>query len=339
MAARGGRAAVVRVGGRRVRVTNPDKVLWPEDGLTKWDLVEYYVRLSPFLLPHLAGRPLVLTRYPDGIHGESFYSKNVPEGAPEWLRTCTYAHASGPTRYIVAEEPAALAYVANLGAIELHPWLSRCEAPGEPDFAVIDLDPAEGATWEDVRQVALQVRAILDALGIQGFPKLSGATGLHVYCPCAPGHTYDDTAGFCRAVGLLLLRVQPERVTLERPVARRTGKVYVDYLQNRLGQTISAVYGLRPRPGAPVSVPVTWDELATGDVPRVTLRTLFGRLGRVGDLFAPVLQLRQDLRAARRHLEAVAARPRHGLPAGMFESGSESNWKHLSEDGPPPGAR
>lgn len=317
--AAGSRSTIVRVAGRAVRVTNPGKVLWPGDGLTKWDLVEYYVRVSPFLLPHLRGRPLVLTRYPDGIHGAWFYSKNAPPGAPEWLRTWTYRHVSGPNRYIVAEEPAALAYAASLGAIELHPWLSSCQRPAEPDFAVIDLDPAEGATREDVRRVALAVRDILRAVGVEGFPKRSGATGLHVYCPCGPGHSYGDTAGFVRAIGRLLLRLYPDRVTLERAVARRTGKVYVDYLQNRLGQTIAAVYGLRPLPGAPVSVPVTWDEIQSGDVPEVTLRTVWERLRRVGDLFAPVLRLRQDLRPAAAALQGEAgagsgAPRRHPFP-------------------------
>lgn len=328
---------MVRVAGREVRVTNPDKRLWPVDGLTKWDLVDYYVRVSPFLLPHLRGRPLVLTRYPDGIDGEWFYSKNAPEGAPEWLRTWTYHHESGPNHYIVAEEAAALAYVANLAAIELHPWLSSCDTPEEPDFAVVDLDPAEGATWEDVRQVALLVREILRAVGVEGFPKLSGATGLHVYCPCAPGHSFRDTAEFVRAIGRLLLRIDPERVTLERVVARRAGKVYVDYLQNRLGQTITAVYGLRPRPGAPVSIPVTWDELRTGDVPEVNLRTVWERLRRVGDLFAPVLDRRQDLRPATAALQAEAGTQRPA-PAHEPGSGEASNWQHLSEDVPPLGA-
>ncbi|MFO7172771.1 MAG: non-homologous end-joining DNA ligase [Bacillota bacterium] len=301
-----GEPVVVRVGSRELPVTNLEKVYWPEDGITKGELIGYYTRIAPVLLPYLKDRPLVLTRYPEGIHGPWFYAKNAPEGRPGWLRTYTYVHpAAGPTEYLLADEPAALTYIANLGAIEIHPWTGRIQAPERPDFAIVDLDPAEGATWEDTREVALLVRQVLDAVGTQGFPKWSGATGIHIYCPCAPDHTYQDTAAFCLAIGRLLARVHPRRVTLERQVRKRRGKVYVDYLQNRLGQTITAVYGVRPRPGAPVSVPVTWEEIARGTVPFVTLRTIWDRLAQVGDLFAPVLELRQDLRRATRQLEGV----------------------------------
>jgi bifunctional non-homologous end joining protein LigD len=291
-------STVVQVGGRELPLTNLEKPLWPEDGLTKAHLIHYYTQMAPYLLPYLKDRPLVLTRYPDGIHGEWFYHKDAPPGTPDWVPTWKMETSDGRTiRFLLASEPAALAFVANLGAIELHPWLSRCTAPDRPDWAVIDLDPAEGATFDDVLMVARAVRQILGALGISGWPKLSGATGIHIYCPCLPDHTYRETAAFCEAVGRVLLRLFPDKVTLERMVARRTGKVYIDYLQNRRGQTITAVYGLRPLPGAPVSTPVTWDELE-GDPPRCTLLTIGARLAARGDLFAPVLSLRQDLRPA-----------------------------------------
>lgn len=291
-----GSAVVAQVGARTVPLNNLDKLFWPEDGYTKGDLVAYYTRVAPVLLPYLRDRPLVLTRYPDGIHGPSFYQKNAPPHRPAWIRTYPYHHSTGLHHYLLADEPAALTYLANLGAIEIHPWTGRIQDPGAPDFAIVDIDPAPGATWDDVRTVALLVRQILQRVGVEGFPKLSGATGVHIYCPCAPGHTYGDTAAFCAAIGRLLARVYPEKVTMERLVARRAGKVYIDYLQNRLGQTITSVYGVRPRPGAPVSAPVTWAELAAGHVPRVTIRTLFDRLAQVGDLFAPVLTLAQDLK-------------------------------------------
>ncbi|MFO7273294.1 MAG: non-homologous end-joining DNA ligase [Bacillota bacterium] len=288
----------VRVGGRELALTNLDKPLWPEDGLTKGDLIAHYVSAAPYLLPYLRGRPVVLTRYPHGIHGKWFYQKDAPQGLPEWIPTWADRADDGRViHYLRIEEPAALAYVANLGAIELHPWLSSCLAPDQPDWAVIDLDPAEGATFADVLLVARLVRRILAEVGVQGFPKLSGATGIHIFCRAQPGTTYAETAAFCELVGRVLLRAYPEKVTLERVVAKRGAKVYVDYLQNRRGQTITSVYGVRPLPGAPVSVPVTWEELE-GEPPRVTLRTLPERLAAVGDLFAPLLRSPQDLRGA-----------------------------------------
>ncbi len=295
---------LARVGEREVSITNPDKLYWPEDGYTKRDLVEYYTRVGPVLLPYLKDRPLVLTRYPDGIHGNWFYNKNAPANRPEWLRTFPHMHETGLHHYVLADEPAALTWIANLGAIEIHPWTGRIQSPDHPDFAIVDLDPAEGATWDDVRRLALLVKQILDSIGVVGFPKLSGATGIHIYCPCNPDHTYPDTAAFCEAIGRLLARVYPEKVTMERMVARRTGKVYVDYLQNRLGQTITSVYGVRPRPGAPVSAPVTWAELRGNTLPNANIKTLFDRLTRVGDLFAQVLVLRQDLRRPTAELQA-----------------------------------
>lgn len=295
----------VSVAGRTLALTNPTKLLWPEDGITKAELIEYYTRMAPILLPYLRGRPLVLTRYPDGIHGKWFYHKDVPNGTPDWMPTWPFlAEDNRVLQFLVAEEPAALAFVANLGAIELHPWLSRCATPDNPDWAVIDLDPSEGCTFEEVVTLARLVRQILAAVRIEGFPKLSGATGIHIYCPCGPGYTYAETAAFCEAIGRVLLKVYPQKVTLERMVAKRTGKIYVDYLQNRRGQTITSVYGVRPLPGAPVSAPVTWAEVEAGP-PRFTIRTIWNRLAAVGDLFAPILTMAQDLRRATAELQSM----------------------------------
>lgn len=292
-----GTKTLVRIEGRELAFSNLSKPLWPNDGYTKADLIEHYVQVAPYLLPHLVGRPLVLTRYPDGIDGDWFYQKDAPTSRPPWIPTWGDPLAEKAIDYLLAEEPATLAYVANLGAIELHPWLSRAVTPDSPDWAVIDLDPSEGATFADALLLSRLCRQILDTLGIRGFPKLSGATGIHIYCPCGPGYSYRETADFCEQIGRLLLRVHPAKVTLERMVARRNGKVYVDYLQNRRGQTITAVYGVRPQPGAPVSAPVTWDEIES-DPPRFTIRTIGPRLAQVGDLFAPILGISQDLRGA-----------------------------------------
>lgn len=287
----------VQVEGRSLFLSNLTKPLWPEEGIAKADLIDYYTRMAPVILPYLRGRPLVMTRYPDGIHGKWFYHKDAPQGLPEWIPTW-----GDEVRYLIPEEPATLTYVANLGAIELHPWLSGIAAPDHPDWAVIDLDPSEGSTFGDVLLLARLVRQILAALNLQGFPKLSGATGIHIFCPCAPDHTYAETAAFCEWVGRVLLHLQPSKVTLERVVSKRTGKVYIDFLQNRKGQTITAVYGLRPLPGAPVSAPVTWQELES-DPPRFTIRTIWNRLAVVGDLYAAMPGLAQDLRVATKVLQ------------------------------------
>lgn len=232
----------VTIAGRSLALTNLDKVLWPDDGITKAELIEYYTRMSPYILPYLSGRPLVMTRYPDGIYGKWFYHKDAPKGTPDWVPTWPWvAEDDRVLNFVVAQEPATLTYVANLGTIELHPWLSRCVTPDNPDWAVIDLDPSEGTTFGDVVTLARLVRQILAAVRIVGFPKLSGATGIHIFCPCGPAYTYQETADFCEAIGRVLLKVYPEKVTLERVVAKRTGKVYVDYLQNRRGQTITTV--------------------------------------------------------------------------------------------------
>lgn len=297
--------SLVSVGERTLAVSNLEKPYWPEDGLTKADLIAYYTQMAPYMLPYLKGRPVVLTRYPDGIHGKWFYHKDAPEGTPDWIETWPAEAEDGRIlRYLRLEEPAALAFVANLGAVELHPWLSRCDSPDQPDWAVIDLDPAEGTTFADVLTVARLVRRILEGVGVVGYPKLSGSTGIHIYCPCTPGHTYAETAKFCEAIGRVLLRVYPQKVTLERMVAKRTGKIYIDYLQNRRGQTITSVYGVRPHPGAPVSTPVTWDEIE-GTPPRFTMKSIGARMQAVGDLFAPVLSTTQDLRGPTQALQGL----------------------------------
>lgn len=295
----------VSVAGRPLVLSNLQKVLWPEDGITKAELIEHYTRMAPFMLPYLKDRPLVLTRYPDGIHGKWFYHKDAPPGTPDWVPTWPVQVEEGRIiQMILPQEPATLALVANLAAIELHPWLSRHQTPDHPDWAVVDLDPSEGVAFDDVVVLARLVRQILAAVQIQGFPKLSGATGIHIYCPCGPGYTYAETAAFCEAIGRILLKVYPQKVTLERVVAKRTGKIYVDYLQNRRGQTITAVYGLRPLPGAPVSTPVTWAEIEAGP-PRFNIRTIGARLAAVGDLFAPTLTMAQDLRRATAELRTM----------------------------------
>jgi len=284
-----------------VMLTNLSKPFWPDDGYTKGDLVAYYLEIAPYLLPHLNDRRLTLTRYPDGIHGHRFYQKNVPAVAPAWLRRAPYLHGSRTVNYCVADRPAALVWLAQWGVIELHPWLSRIASPETPDFAVFDLDPTPPCGLAEAVEVARLIRTVLDGLGLRAYPKTSGATGLHLYLPLCPGYDYPTAAGLVARVADLIHRACPDLTTRERPVARRSG-VYIDHLQNAQGKTLVASYSLRPLRGAPVSTPLHWDELAGLRAEKFTLRSVPERLRRMGDLFAPVLEDRQDVDRALREL-------------------------------------
>lgn len=297
-----GKSVVVE--GRTLDLTNLEKPFWPEDGFSKAHFIAYLRAVAPWLLPHLRGRPLVVTRYPNGIHGESFYQKDTPDHAPDWIPTWRYwAEDSGRwIRFTLCEDLPTLIWLANQACLEIHPWLSTVAQPDRPDLAVIDLDPAEPAGFAEARQVSFLVRDLLDTLGLRGYPKLSGATGIHVYVPISPRYGYRQVAAFVRECGRLLLRLAPDRITLERAVHRRTGKVYVDYLQNVRGKTLVSVYCPRPLPGAPVSCPVTWEELERVTPDAFTLASVPPRLARLGDLFAPVLTDRQGLEDAFRRL-------------------------------------
>ena len=287
------------IAGRRLRLTNLDKVYWPEDGYTKRDMIEHYVRLAPVLLPHLRDRPLGMQIFPDGIHGKHFWRKRLPDHAPSWIRRWTW-HGEREVTYVIVEEVATLAWIANSGAIDLHPWHSRVDTPDRPDWAVFDLDPFEPATFDDVREVARLVKAALDHLGLRGLPKTSGQTGLQIYVPLRRGPDYAAVRGWVEEVGRVIGQVLPERISWEWSVARRSGRIRIDYTQNIIGKTLAVPYSLRPAPGAPVSTPITWEEL---DDPALrpdgwTIRTIGRRLAEVGDLFAPVLEGGQDLPAS-----------------------------------------
>jgi bifunctional non-homologous end joining protein LigD len=281
---------------RRPALTNPDKPLWPDVGLTKHDYAAYLLAVAPALLPHLRQRPLVLTRYPEGAGGPWFYQKNLPQGAPEWIETFTHRARGGrPIRYVLCHDERTLIWLAGQAAIEFHPWLATTAAPDLPDRMVIDLDPMAPATFEDARTLAAAVREILERAGLRGYPKTSGATGIHVFVPIAPRYTYRAVQAVVRGIGLALLRAWPGRVTLERAVSRRAGRVYVDYLQNAPGKTLVSAYAPRPLPGAPVSTPFPWDELAGIRPGDWSIRTVPARLRARGDPFAGVRDGGQEL--------------------------------------------
>ncbi|WP_221038078.1 non-homologous end-joining DNA ligase [Gelria sp. Kuro-4] len=280
----------VAIAGRELTLTNLDKVFWPDRGYTKADVLAYYVEMFPFLSPHLKDRPLVVTRYPNGIQGKSFYQKNLPAHAPAWIKSCPVPTEKEKRviNFVLCQDLPTLVWLVNQGALELHPWLSRYDKLDYPDFAVFDLDPDPPSGLAEAREVALVLGRLLGGLGLKVFPKTSGATGLHLYVPLARAETYEEVREFCGAVARVVARKLPALATVERRVAARRGKVYIDWLQNIRGQTICAPYSLRPLPGAPVSTPLTWDE-----VPTLTagfdIESIRPRVAREGDLFRSAL--------------------------------------------------
>ena len=302
-AARGPRVpAVLAIDGHTIRLTNLEKVLFPEDGYTKADLIRYYTEVSPYLIPVVRDRPLTLKLFPDGIAGMHFYQKDKPDFTPRWVHTWVdrAAERDGGIDYVLGNDLATLVWLANYTAIEIHPWLSRVDDPEHPDFAIIDLDPAKGATWDDVKETAARVHDVLDDMGILGFPKTTGSRGIHILVPIARKYTFDESRGFVLDVGRVAREKAPKLVTLETVKERRRG-VYVDYLQNVRGKTTAGPYSVRPIRRAPVSAPLRWDEVAAlGRPDAFTIANMADRLAATGDLLAPALRLAQKLPRAKR---------------------------------------
>jgi len=304
---RSGAEAPSTAGGeeRRVTVTNAGKVFWPDEGYTKSDLIGYYEAVAKWLLPYLQDRPLVLTRYPDGITGKSFFQKDAPEWTPSWVRT-QRIHANDVDRdidYFVVDDLESLRYVVNLGTIPLHLWSSRLASLDHPDWLVLDLDP-KGAPFTDVVKVARALHGILDELELPSYVKTSGATGLHIFLPLGAGYDFEVTRTFARLLATIGVEAEPSISTIARPLQSRGGKVYIDFGQNGRGQTVVAPFSARPLPGAPVSCPLRWEEVtAKLDPARFTIKTAPARFAKLGDPLAPVLAGRIDLAAALQKLE------------------------------------
>jgi len=303
---------------RRVTITNPRKVFWPDEGYTKSDLIEYYDSVSPWLLPYLKDRPLVLTRYPDGIKGKSFFQKDAPEWIPSWVRTARiHSHDVGrDIDYFIVDDRESLRYVVNLGTIPLHLWSSRLASLDHPDWLVLDLDP-KGAPFTDVVKVAQALHRILDELAVPSYVKTSGATGLHILLPLGAGYDYEVPRTLARLLAVMRVEAEPQISTIARPLRSRGGKVYIDFGQNGRGQTIVAPFSARPLPGAPVSCPLGWEDVTAGlDPARFTIKTAPARFEKVGDPLAPVLRGRIDVAAALRKLERRAAPAAERDPSG-----------------------
>jgi bifunctional non-homologous end joining protein LigD len=293
---------------RVIPFTNLDKVLYPDAGFTKGDVIEYYRSVAEWMLPYLRDRPLVLTRYPDGIEGKSFYQKNAPEWAPDWVRTVT-VWSEGSERdldYFVVDDLDSLLYIANSAALLLHVWSSRVATLGNPDWCILDLDPKD-APFANVVEIARVLHRLCDEIGLPAFVKTSGSTGLHVLVPVARRVTYDQSRTLGELLARLVVRERRDIATIERVVKKRGGKVYVDFLQNGHGKLLVAPYSTRPLPGAPVSAPLRWSEVKPGlDIGRFTIATLPRRLRTMkDDPLKPVLDLEPDLVGA---LERLAER-------------------------------
>jgi bifunctional non-homologous end joining protein LigD len=319
----------VNVDGHRVRLTNLDKVMYPDTGFTKAEVIDYYARVAPVLLPHLAGRHITLKRFPDGVTGKSFFEKHCPDHRPDWVHTAQVQRSPDSSdrrsrgsstdghdgndgneahqgrddaiTFCTVDDTATLVWLANLAALELHAPMAHAHAPDTPAAVVFDLDPGAPADLVDCCQVGLWIRDLLDTVDLRCWAKTSGSKGLQLYVPLNTPVTHEDTALFARTVAHLLEREHPDRVVSTQRKTARSGKVLIDWSQNSWHKTTVSVYSLRARPRPTVSTPVTWDQVeravAVGDPGNLTLRApaLLDRLDDVGDLFAPVLTERQSL--------------------------------------------
>jgi bifunctional non-homologous end joining protein LigD len=279
---------------RTFAVTNTDKVFWPDEGYTKGDLLEYYRAISPWMLPYLVDRPLVLTRFPDGIAGKSFYQQDAPGFVPQWIRTQRMysEQAQKEISYFVGEDEAALLYLVNLGTIPIHVWASRTSQIDRPDWCVLDLDP-KGAPFSDVVRTAQTAHQLCDDIGLPNYIKTSGSSGLHVLIPLGCQCRHDEARSLGELLARLIVGEIPEITTLARQISRREGKVYVDYLQNGSGRLIVAPFSARPLPGAPVSMPLRWSEVKQGlDIRAFTIRNAPARMRQLKR--DPLLQVVSD---------------------------------------------
>ena len=287
--------AQLALGKHRVRLTNLTKVFWEDERITKRDLLQYYADISPFLLPHLADRAMVMKRYPNGALGKCFFMKRVPEPHPEWLETCAISHRSGNViDFPVVQDLASLLWVVNLGCIDLNQWYARCDDVDRPDYLHFDLDPVPGATFGNVLEAALVVRDALTSLDMVPLVKTTGSSGVHIYVPIVRGMLQKKVWTFAKALAKTLAEQHPGLLTAEYRVARRPkGRVLVDYNQNAWGRTLASIYSVRPKPGATVSTPLTWDEVEKGvELSDFTIANVPGRVAKLGDLWKPLLAVR-----------------------------------------------
>ncbi len=296
----------IQSGSKKLLISNPQKIFWPKEKITKAELAEYYKSVSAYILPHLKNRPLSLKRNPNGIADAGFYHKDAGEHAPDFVKVFKHTNQAKTIDYIVCNNEPTLLYLANLGCIEMNPWNNRYNKPGKPDWLALDIDPGPHNNFKQVVSVANAIKILLDEIDAEGFCKTSGASGLHIYLPLFAKYDYDIVRQFAQ---LLMSKVQerlPKITTTERSLAKRGKKIYLDFLQNRPGQTLASVYSVRPVPGATVSTPIHWDEVNENLHPsQFTLRNVLERINKKGDLFAPVIIAKTNIKEILKRLEML----------------------------------
>lgn len=290
---KGANEKIQKLGKQEVKLTNQNKIYFPNEGVTKGDMIAYYQKMSQYILPHLKDRPQSMNRFPNGINGLSFYQKDAGEETPGWIETQQVFSESSDKNinYILCNNKATMAYLNNLGCIEFNVWTSRVETADFPDYLVLDLDPSDNNSFEDVIETAIVAKKIMDKGKIEGYCKTSGSSGIHIYIPVGAKYSFEQVKNFGHVLMQMVQKELPEITTLERALQKRDkNKIYLDYLQNRRGQTLASVYSLRPKNGAPVSMPIEWNELKTGLKPTdFNIENALERVNKKGDLFKPVL--------------------------------------------------
>ncbi|MEO6286161.1 MAG: non-homologous end-joining DNA ligase [Dyadobacter sp.] len=294
---------------KHAELTHLDKIYWPGEKITKGDLLEYYSKIAPYILPYLKNRALSLRRQPNGITEPGFFQKDAGDHVPDWIKTVEI-HAESTDKmvnYFVCNDLESLLYIANLGCIEMNPWNSTIDKLDNPDYIVMDIDPSDKNTFDEVIEVALVIKDIIDKTGMVGYCKTSGSSGLHIYIPFKKKYTYDESRDFAEIMATMVTDKLPGLTTLERSLSKRKkNQIYVDYLQNMIGQTLASAYSVRPKPGATVSAPLEWHEVKPGLTPQdFNIENIFKRLEEKGDLFKGVLGKGVDMHKALQKMESL----------------------------------
>jgi len=299
------------INGHNITFNNLNKIYYPaikgQKAVTKRDILNYYYQVAPVMLPYMKDRPQTMIRYPDGITGESFYQKDVTGKVPDWVALFPYSsEAGGDRNFMVCTNEASLLLIASLGSLEMHPWSSRVQKPDNPDWCIIDLDPGDKTTFDQVIQAAQQIKQVLDAIGVDAYCKTSGATGMHIYIPLGAKYTYEQSKEFARVLVTIVQAQLPKFTSIERIVQNRQGKMYLDFLQNRPQATLAAPYSLRPKPGATVSMPLHWDEVKKGlKIKNFTIFNAVERVKETGDIFKGVIGKGINLKKVLKNINSI----------------------------------
>jgi bifunctional non-homologous end joining protein LigD len=288
-----------------LKLTNLHKIYWSDEGITKFDLLKYYYTISKTILPYLNDRPLILKRYPNGIKGPLFYQHNL-EDAPGFIKTFETRESTGKLVHNpLVDDLAGLLYLVNLGTITQNPWFSRIQSIAKPDYFAFDLDPGDNATFEQVKAIALEIKSMLDEVGLTGYPKTSGSTGIHIYVPIKPEYSYKEIVPFAKKLATIVADRDLKNATVRRMIRdRKSNQVYIDYLQNIEGKSLASAYSVREKPHATVSAPLEWKEITKKlSLDMFTIKTVPARIAKKGDLFADVLKKRQSLSTAMKTID------------------------------------